>query len=177
MHKCTCMSLHELKEPTGEKRGAKGALGANNAAGYPVPTALQYKQRQACCTAIAAYTGLAFQCTMDARSYRRCSRQSTRCSDAPHRSPHNPHPTLPPPGMDLYFKRHDGCAVTCDDFLAAMADANGVDLSGIAGWYSQAGTPHLDVSTSFNAGEAGRGFPLKNGLDSERRPGGCIGLR
>lgn len=88
-----------------------------------------------------------------------------------------PHPTLPPPGMDLYFKRHDGCAVTCDDFLAAMADANGVDLSGIAGWYSQAGTPHLDVSTSFNAGEAGRIFPLKNGLDSERRPGGCIGLR
>lgn len=30
--------------------------------------------------------------------------------------------------MDLYFKRHDGHAVTCDDFLAAMADANGVDL-------------------------------------------------
>ncbi len=32
-------------------------------------------------------------------------------------------------GMDLYFKRHDGQAVTCDDFLAAMADANGVDLA------------------------------------------------
>ena len=31
-------------------------------------------------------------------------------------------------GMDLYFKRHDGTAVTCDDFLAAMADANGADL-------------------------------------------------
>ena len=32
-------------------------------------------------------------------------------------------------GMDLYFERHDGQAVTCDDFLAAMADANGADLS------------------------------------------------
>lgn len=32
--------------------------------------------------------------------------------------------------MDLYFQRHDGQAVTCDDFLAAMADANGEDLSG-----------------------------------------------
>ena len=36
--------------------------------------------------------------------------------------------------MDLYFKRHDGQAVTCDDFLAAMADANGVDLSGLKTW-------------------------------------------
>lgn len=36
--------------------------------------------------------------------------------------------------MDLYFKRHDGQAVTCDDFLAAMADANNVDLSSLAKW-------------------------------------------
>lgn len=36
--------------------------------------------------------------------------------------------------MDLYFKRHDGQAVTCDDFLAAMADANGQDLSKVARW-------------------------------------------
>ena len=36
--------------------------------------------------------------------------------------------------MDLYFKRHDGHAVTCDDFLAAMADANGQDLSSVARW-------------------------------------------
>ena len=40
-------------------------------------------------------------------------------------------------GMDLYFERHDGCAVTCDDFLAAMADANGEDLSQFSNWYSQ----------------------------------------
>jgi aminopeptidase N len=37
-------------------------------------------------------------------------------------------------GMDLYFERHDGSAVTCDDFLAAMADANSVDLSQFSLW-------------------------------------------
>ena len=37
-------------------------------------------------------------------------------------------------GMDLYFKRHDGSAVTCDDFLAAMADANGADLTALSKW-------------------------------------------
>ncbi|KAG1656781.1 hypothetical protein FOA52_007829 [Chlamydomonas sp. UWO 241] len=54
-------------------------------------------------------------------------------------------------GMDLYFKRHDGHAVTCDDFLAAMADANGADLEGMKTWYSQAGTPRVEVSTQYNA--------------------------
>ncbi len=48
-------------------------------------------------------------------------------------------------GMDLYFARHDGQAVTCDDFLAAMADANTYDLSVFKRWYSQAGTPTLNV--------------------------------
>lgn len=56
-------------------------------------------------------------------------------------------------GMDLYFQRHDGQAVTCDDFLAAMADANGEDFSDLATWYGQAGTPSLTVSTNHNAGE------------------------
>eukprot|EP00892_Ulva_mutabilis_P003378 jgi/Ulvmu1/1411/UM011_0140.1 len=54
-------------------------------------------------------------------------------------------------GMDLYFKRHDGCAVTCDDFLAAMADANNADLSALSRWYGQAGTPQLSVSTVYDA--------------------------
>ena len=54
-------------------------------------------------------------------------------------------------GMDLYFKRHDGQAVTCDDFLAAMADANGRDLSQFKNWYSQAGTPRVKVEESYNA--------------------------
>jgi aminopeptidase N len=48
-------------------------------------------------------------------------------------------------GMALYFKRHDGQAVTTDDFLAAMADANAADLSQFKLWYSQAGTPVLDA--------------------------------
>jgi len=53
-------------------------------------------------------------------------------------------------GMDLYIQRHDGQAVTCEDFLAAMADANGVDLSQFALWYSQSGTPELTVSGEFD---------------------------
>ena len=54
-------------------------------------------------------------------------------------------------GMKLYFARHDGQAVTCDDFRAAMADANGVDFAQFALWYSQAGTPVLDVSGSLKS--------------------------
>ncbi len=49
-------------------------------------------------------------------------------------------------GMDEYFARHDGQAVTCDDFLAAMADANRRDLSQFGRWYSRSGTPEIDVS-------------------------------
>ncbi len=51
-------------------------------------------------------------------------------------------------GMDLYFARHDGSAVTCDDFIAAMADANDVNLSEFSRWYSQAGTPCLTARRS-----------------------------
>jgi len=54
-------------------------------------------------------------------------------------------------GMDLYFARHDGQAVTCDDFRAAMADANGRDLSQFERWYSQAGTPQVQVQTRYDA--------------------------
>ena len=55
-------------------------------------------------------------------------------------------------GMDLYFERHDGTGVTCDDFLAAMADANDVDLSQFSLWYSTNGTPTVTYSTSYNEG-------------------------
>ena len=55
-------------------------------------------------------------------------------------------------GMDLYFERHDGNAVTCDDFVAAMADANGRDMSAFHGWYSQAGTPQLEMRRSMDEG-------------------------
>jgi aminopeptidase N len=54
-------------------------------------------------------------------------------------------------GMDLYFERHDGDAVTCDDFRAAMADANGVDLDQFGLWYSTPGTPTVNYSTEFDA--------------------------
>ena len=49
-------------------------------------------------------------------------------------------------GMDLYFERHDGQAVTCEDFVQSMEDASGVDLNQFRLWYSQAGTPRLQVS-------------------------------
>ncbi len=54
-------------------------------------------------------------------------------------------------GMDLYFARHDGQAVTCDDFVAAMADASGVDLSQFMLWYEQAGTPEVCAVGSYDA--------------------------
>ena len=58
-------------------------------------------------------------------------------------------------GMDLYFERHDGSAVTCDDFRAAMADANGIDLTQFERWYTQAGTPRLTVTSDWDE-SAGR---------------------
>jgi aminopeptidase N len=54
-------------------------------------------------------------------------------------------------GMDLYFERHDGQAVTCDDFRNAMADANDRDLSLFERWYSQAGTPVVKAATRYDA--------------------------
>ena len=54
-------------------------------------------------------------------------------------------------GIKLYFKRFDGQAVTCDDFVQAMQDANDKDLSQFRRWYSQSGTPQVDVSDSYDA--------------------------
>jgi aminopeptidase N len=54
-------------------------------------------------------------------------------------------------GSDLYFERHDGKAVTCDDFVSAMEDANGIDLSQFRRWYSQAGTPVLTVQEQHDS--------------------------
>ncbi|KAH8521990.1 hypothetical protein H0E87_002856 [Populus deltoides] len=54
-------------------------------------------------------------------------------------------------GMDLYFKRHDGQAVTCEDFFAAMRDANDADFANFLQWYSQAGTPLVKVTSSYDA--------------------------
>jgi aminopeptidase N len=55
-------------------------------------------------------------------------------------------------GTDLYFERHDGRAVTCDDFVQAMQDASRVDLTQFRRWYSQAGTPIVSVQGRYDAG-------------------------
>ena len=54
-------------------------------------------------------------------------------------------------GLSLYLKRHDGQAATCEDFVKAMEDANNIDLDHFMLWYSQAGTPVLDVTSSYDA--------------------------
>ncbi|MFZ6863752.1 aminopeptidase N [Undibacterium sp. Ji67W] len=54
-------------------------------------------------------------------------------------------------GMDLYFARHDGQAVECDDFRAAMADSSGRDLTQFERWYSQSGTPRIKTETAYDA--------------------------
>jgi aminopeptidase N len=62
-------------------------------------------------------------------------------------------------GMDLYFARHDGQAVTCDEFVHAMENAGGVDLGQFRRWYDQAGTPRVQVRSAYD--EASRRFLLK----------------
>jgi aminopeptidase N len=56
-------------------------------------------------------------------------------------------------GTDLYFERHDGEAATCEDFVKAMEEASGVDLSNFRLWYSQAGTPKVRARLSHKDGE------------------------
>lgn len=67
-------------------------------------------------------------------------------------------------GMDLYFARHDGQAVTVEDFRHAMADANQVNLDQMQAWYIQAGTPHLKVKTEYNAQDTSIKIELKQYL-------------
>jgi len=56
-------------------------------------------------------------------------------------------------GIDLYFERHDGQAVTCDDFIAAMADASEINLEQFSLWYSQSGTPEITVEEDWDSGK------------------------
>ena len=51
---------------------------------------------------------------------------------------------------DLYFERFDGCAVTTEDFVQCMEDANAIDLSLFRHWYTQAGTPEVSVSQAYD---------------------------
>jgi len=55
-------------------------------------------------------------------------------------------------GTDLYFSRHDGQAVTTEDFVSAMEDAGNVDLTQFRYWYSQAGTPELEITRAYDPG-------------------------
>ncbi len=72
-------------------------------------------------------------------------------------------------GMDLYFARHDGQAVTVDDFVRAMADAGRLDLAQFALWYSQAGTPVLTGKGSHDP--AAGTFTLTIGQFTPATPG------
>ena len=54
-------------------------------------------------------------------------------------------------GIDIYFERHDGQAVTCEDFVAAMASASGYDFAPFMAWYRQAGTPHVTAHGAYDA--------------------------
>ncbi|WP_296260251.1 MULTISPECIES: aminopeptidase N [unclassified Pseudomonas] len=72
-------------------------------------------------------------------------------------------------GSDLYFERHDGQAVTCDDFVKAMEDANGIDLTQFKRWYSQAGTPRLAVTEAYDA--AGKTYSLTFRQSAPSTPG------
>jgi len=72
-------------------------------------------------------------------------------------------------GMDLYWERHDGQAASCDDFRAAMADANGRDLSQFERWYLQAGTPTVSATSSYDA--ASQVFTLTLSQSTKPTPG------
>lgn len=68
-------------------------------------------------------------------------------------------------GMDLYFQRFDGNAVTQEDFINAMADANEKDLSHFMLWYTQSGTPKVITSTEFNPKERSFSITFHQSVD------------
>jgi aminopeptidase N len=77
-------------------------------------------------------------------------------------------------GMDLYFARHDGQAVECDDFRAAMADSSGRDLTQFERWYSQSGTPRVRASTHYDQQQ--KTFQLTLSQTCPATPGQAIKL-
>ncbi len=77
-------------------------------------------------------------------------------------------------GMDLYFDRHDGQAVTCDDFVQSMGDATGVDFTQFRRWYSQAGTPVIHAHGAYDA--AARTYTLEVSQHTDATPGQPVKL-
>jgi len=73
-------------------------------------------------------------------------------------------------GMDLYFEKHDGSAVTCDDFLAAMSEATGTDLQQFARWYNTPGTPVVTHDHSYDADTKKWTLTLSQTSNSEQGP-------
>ena len=78
-------------------------------------------------------------------------------------------------GSDLYFERHDGQAVTCEDFVTAMEDASGIDLSQFRLWYSQAGTPKVRARVEHDAASSTATLHLSQSIpdtpgQSNKRP-------
>jgi aminopeptidase N len=74
-------------------------------------------------------------------------------------------------GMDLYFRRHDGQAVTTDDFVQAMQDASGIDLTQFKRWYDHAGTPVVEVSSAYDAKARRYVLTMKQSRPSTENPG------
>ncbi|MDR1277035.1 MAG: DUF3458 domain-containing protein, partial [Candidatus Accumulibacter sp.] len=72
-------------------------------------------------------------------------------------------------GMDEYFRRHDGEAVTCDDFVAAMAAASGFDFTQFMAWYRQAGTPRVTARGAYD--ETARRYTLALAQSCAPTPG------
>jgi aminopeptidase N len=68
-------------------------------------------------------------------------------------------------GTDLYFERHDGEAATCDDFVKALEDGSGVDLTAFKIWYSQAGTPKVRARLAYDAAEKTATLHLEQQVD------------
>jgi aminopeptidase N len=73
-------------------------------------------------------------------------------------------------GSDLYFERHDGEAATCEDFVAAMADASGRNLDQFKRWYSQVGTPRVAVSDSYDAQARQYTLTMEQSCDGAAEP-------
>ena len=72
-------------------------------------------------------------------------------------------------GSDLYFDRHDGQAVTIEEFVKAMEDASGRDLTQFRRWYKQSGTPQMAVTSRYDA--ADRTFTLDFSQSCPATPG------
>jgi len=73
-------------------------------------------------------------------------------------------------GCDLYFQRHDGQAVTCEDFILAMENANNKDLTQFRRWYAQAGTPTLKVEQVYNQDKQCLTLTLSQSIPTQPSP-------